>query len=308
MAAILRSTQRCILPRKFIVPRSSVWRAEVTFWPADTTDSLTQEEILADHGPERFAGLSRRGHRSWKLSSNPCNNTEKQQNHEVHEGNQCREEEQTIGTRSRSHLGIRVSSLSSLTFGPRSDLRTSFGRRLFCLLFSVFERFLPSCLCLLVNAWHVGVTLWACWCAAFCAGKHSPTRADVTAAVAGIETYRYRITMYHCSIEDIHGYSYSQPLRGSHPPAPNPSWKLGVQICRRISFSRSKNPQCWPHVQPMWLAITNSFLLIGIFQTLLGPIFPPIWPMLGPGWAILSHVDPLFHLCWTDVWPILSQV
>ena len=55
----------------------------------------------------------------------------------------------------------------------------------------------------------------------------------------------------------------------------------------------------------MWLAtlgITNSFLLIGIFQTLLGPIFPPIWPILGPGWAILSHVDPLFHVCWIKLW------
>ena len=34
--------------------------------------------------------------------------------------------------------------------------------------------------------------------------------------------------------------------------------------------------------------------------------------MLGPGWAILSHVlghvDPFFHLCWTDVWPILGQI
>ena len=67
-----------------------------------------------------------------------------------------------------------------------------------------------------------------------------------------------------------------------------------------LSSSRSKNPQCWPHVQPMWLVITNSFLLIGIFQALLGPIFPPIWPMLGPGWAILSHVDPFstFGLFW----------
>ena len=51
---------------------------------------------------------------------------------------------------------------------------------------------------------------------------------------------------------------YSQPLRGSHPPAPNPSWKRGVQVCRWTPLSRSKSPQRRPHVQPMWLALPHE--------------------------------------------------
>ena len=45
----------------------------------------------------------------------------------------------------------------------------------------------------------------------------------------------------------------------------------------------------------MWLAITNSFLLIGIFQTLLGPIFRLCWAQAIP---FFTYFGPMFGLCW----------
>ena len=71
-----------------------------------------------------------------------------------------------------------------------------------------------------------------------------------------------------------------------------------LKVHCRNSWSRSKSPQCWPHFRPMFdylsQNITNSFLLICNFHTLLGPIFPLIWPMLGPVRVIGNHVGPFF--------------
>ena len=50
----------------------------------------------------------------------------------------------------------------------------------------------------------------------------------------------------------------------------------------------------------MWLAITNSPLPTGNFQTLLGPIFPPIWVTLGPSWG---HIEP----CRSPFSPMLDR-
>ena len=98
---------------------------------------------------------------------------------------------------------------------------------------------------------------------------------------------------------------YSQPLRGSHPPAPNPSWK--GRVARALG---AKILNVGPMFSRFWLPITNSFLLIGNLYTLVGPMLPPIWPMLCSGWAIFpvfTYVGLMFDPSWARFRPWIDQ-
>ena len=57
----------------------------------------------------------------------------------------------------------------------------------------------------------------------------------------------------------------------------------------RSSCSRSKNPQCWPHVQPS------------------SPRFGQCWAQTGPSWAMsipfFTYVGPMCGLCWAKFRP-----